>query len=284
MSVAVGARQREVERSVDVRPVVDDADTGIEVGPLLEPLAVEPEAAGEHDDGTLYVATHYGLFESPEGTTEMERVGDSTQDIIGFSVVAGDRFIGSGHPDPSQDLPPLLGLIESRDDGRTWKNLSLLGEADFHVLQSAGDRIYGFNSATGQLMASNDGGRQWSERTPPGGVFDLAIDPREPDHIVVSTDAGVFASENAGEGWRPLSRDVAGLLAWPAADRMYLVDGQGRVGVSSDEGRRFESTGELGGQPVAFIADGKELYGALPDGTVKRSPDGGASWDVRAAP
>jgi hypothetical protein len=41
----------------------------------------------------------------------------------------------------SQSLPPNLGLIESRDGGETWKNVSLLGQADFHVLESAGRRI-----------------------------------------------------------------------------------------------------------------------------------------------
>lgn len=241
-------------------------------------LGVDP------DDGTLYVATHYGLFTAPEGATEMTRVGDSTQDIMGFSVASGDRFIGSGHPDPSQDLPPLLGLIESRDGGRTWENISLLGEADFHVLQSAGDRVYGFNSAQEQLLVSSDGGRSWDERAPPGVVFDIAVDPRDADRIVASTEVGVFTSTDTGNGWRPLDEDIAGLLAWPAPNRLFLVDGQGQVTRSGDGGRNWEPAGRVGGQPVAFTAHGQDLYAALPDGSVKRSQDVGATWDVRAAP
>src|SRR3712207_8020737 len=56
---------------------------------------------------------------------------------------------GSGHPDARDDLPPLLGLIRSDDGGRAGEPVSLLGEAHFHVLRTAGDRIYGVNSADG---------------------------------------------------------------------------------------------------------------------------------------
>jgi hypothetical protein len=236
-------------------------------------------------DGTLYVATHTGLFEAPEREQRLRRIGDSQQDIMGFSVVTPDRFIGSGHPDPDDaGSPPNLGLIESRDGGRTWKNISLHGEADFHVLQSSGDHIYGFNGVEGRLMVSSDGGRRWKKRTPPAAMYDLAIHPREPDQIVASTERGIFSSTNAGKTWRPLRDDTAGLLAWPASDRLYLVDGQGRVEHSSDTGREWQPTGSIDGQPAAFIAHEDDLYAALSDSTVKRSTDGGASWAVRASP
>jgi hypothetical protein len=164
----------------------EPVDQGAEVH-HIHGLGVTP------DDGTLYVATHSGLFEAADGTQELRRIGDGEQDIMGFSVVAPDRFIGSGHPDPSDaNSPPNLGLIESRDGGKTWTNISLHGEADFHVLQSSGDRIYGFNGIEGRVLVSSDGGRRWEKRTPPAALYDLAIDPREPDHIVASTERGVF--------------------------------------------------------------------------------------------
>ena len=235
--------------------------------------------------GTLYVATHTGLFEAARGDQRMRRIGDSAQDIMGFSVVGAERFIGSGHPDPNDtSSPPNLGLIESRDGGKTWKNISLLGEADFHVLHSSGGRIYGYDGTQGRLMVSRDGGRRWRQRTLPAAIFDLAVDPRDPDRIVASTERGVFSSTNAGQGWRPLRDDTAGLLAWPAADQLYLVDGQGQLHRSGDGGRQWRPAGSIGGQPAAFIAHQSELYAALADSTVKRSTDGGATWTVRATP
>ena len=242
-------------------------------------LGVEPRS------GALYVATHYGLFEAGDGEQQLRRIGDSEQDIMGFSIVEPNRFIGSGHPDPNDaSSPPNLGLIESRDGGKSWKNISLLGEADFHVLQSSGERVYGYDGTQGRLMVSTDGGQQWTQRTPPAALFDLAIDPRDPEHIVVATERGIFSSTTAGKAWRPLRDDTAGLLAWPAGDRLYLIDGQGQVEHSSDGGKRWQATGTIGGQPVAFIADETELYAALGDSRVLRSTDGGANWTVRATP
>lgn len=234
--------------------------------------------------GKLYAATHYGLFEAAKDSDKLRQVGDSAQDIMGFSVASADRFVGSGHPDPRDSLPPNLGLIESRDGGRTWKNVSLLGEADFHVLRAVGDRVYGFDGTQGRLMVSENGGRTWRQRTAPAAVFDLAIEPGDPDSIVVATERGLYASANAGGRWRPLRDDVAGLLAWPSADALVLVDGRGRVLRSDDGGRKLAPVGELGGQPVALTSEGDDLYGALGDGTVKRSSDSGESWSLRAGP
>jgi hypothetical protein len=266
-------------QSAEQQPSEQQPAGGTESVHHIHGLGVDPS------NGTLYVATHTGLFQAAGGVQQMRRIGDSAQDIMGFSVVGPDRFIGSGHPDPNDtSSPPNLGLIASRDAGESWKNISLLGEADFHVLHSSGQRTYGYDGTQGRLMVSNDGGRRWAQRTPPAAMFDLAIHPGGPDRIVASTDRGVFVSANAGKAWRPLRDDTAGLLAWPAADRLYLVDGQGQVQRSGDGGRQWQPTGSIGGQPAAFIAHESELYAALADSTVKRSTDGGATWTVRATP
>jgi hypothetical protein len=258
--------------------------------------AEAPLVSGSHDGmqhvhglgvsaNALFIATHTGLWTAPEGHTKAHRVGGSRQDIMGFSVVSDGHFIGSGHPDPSQsDLPPDLGLIESSDAGQSWRSISLLGQADFHVLETAARTIYGVNSADGGLMVSNDTGHNWQKRTPPAGVFSLAVDPRSPQRIIASTERGVFSSADGGEGWRPVRNDRAGLIAWPERDRLYLVDGKGDVQLSEDGGHEWRPAGRIGGQPAAFIAHGNDLYVALTDATVKRSTDGGRLWTLRAAP
>ena len=250
----------------------------VEDGSALEHihgLGVDPA------DGRLFIATHNGLFTAPEGDTTPSQVGETTQDIMGFSVVGPNQFIGSGHPGLDQNLPPHLGLIESRDGGSTWKNVSLLGDADFHVLESAGDQVYGFDGLQGRLMVSRSAGRDWQQRTPPAGVFALAIHPDDPSRVVASTERGLFASIDEGRKWRGLSEDRAGLLAWPSEQRLYLLGARGEAQVSSDGGRTWQTRGDIGGQPAAFIADEEDLYAALADGTVKRSTDGGVTWTVR---
>ena len=235
-------------------------------------------------DGRLFIATHNGLFTAAEGETMPTQVGTSNQDIMGFSVAGPNRFVGSGHPGPDQDLPPNLGLIESRDGGKTWKNISLAGEADFHVLESSGSQVYGFDGTQGRLMVSGDGGRNWKQRRPPAGVFGLAIDPTNASRIVAATEQGLFASKDEGRKWRPVNNTLAGLLAWPKRDQLYLVDGDGQVLLSRDAGSNWQTRGSIGGQPAAFVAHDDDLYAALADGTVKRSTDGGANWTVRTTP
>ena len=236
-------------------------------------------------DGALYIATHTGLFRAPKGEGKATRVGESKQDVMGFSIPAKGRFLGSGHPDPSDtDRPPNLGLIESSDGGKTWSQVSLEGQADFHVLRSSGERVYGFNGLDSTLMVSSDGGREWKPYTPPGPLIDLAIDPRDDDHLVAASEQGISTSTNGGRSWRSVE-GAPGLLAWPSAGTLYRIDGQGSVSRSDDGGRRWrEGLGNIGGQPAAFMGAGKELYAALPDGTVKLSRDGGRSWSVRSTP
>src|SRR5918992_1138649 len=238
-------------------------------------------------DGALFIATHTGLFRAAEGERKARRVADRFQDTMGFSVVGPDRFLGSGHPDGREKLPPFLGLIESRDAGRTWEPISLLGKRDFHVLEATGRRVYGFGSdfdtKQAGLLVSDDGGRGWDERTPPEALVSLAVDPEDPDRVVASGEQGLYLSSDAGRGWRPLDGGPA-LLAWPAGGPLFAVAFDGSVARSGDVGRSWRQVGQIGGEPAAFEGEGGELYVALHDGTIKRSVDGGASWSVRSTP
>jgi hypothetical protein len=254
-----------------------------EPGPIhVHGLGVDP------GDGGLYIATHTGLWRVGSEETQAERVGDRLQDTMGFTVAGSNRFLGSGHPDPRDfrdgRLPPLLGLIESTDAGKTWRPISLLGEADFHVLRSAGDRVYGFDATNERLMVSRDQGRTWTEHEPPAPILDLVVDPRRSARVLAATEQGLFESESAGEDWS-MRNESAGLLAWPAPTRLYAVDGRGRVLTSADAGGEWKAVGDVRGRPVALLATApRELYVALHDGTIKRSADGGASWSIRSSP
>jgi hypothetical protein len=264
---------------LSLRDLVENSDPG----PIhVHGLGINPA------DRSLFIATHTGMFRVEEGETKAERVTNRYQDTMGFTIVGPNRFLGSGHPDVNEarqkGLPGLLGLIESRDAGQTWEPISLLGEADFHVLRSIGSRVYGYDATNGRLMFSRDAGRTWTQRTPPAPVVDLAVDPTRPSRILAAGVSALFQSNDEGRRWSPIT-NRAGLLAWPSASSLYLVDAGGGVFRSQDRGRRWESLGTIGGEPAAFLATGeRDLYVALHDGTVKRSADGGRSWKLRSAP
>lgn len=77
-------------------------------------LADEPGVSHVHGlginpaDGSLIVATHYGSFRIPAGGDDAERIGESFQDTMGFTVAGADHFLGSGHPavSPMGSAPP----------------------------------------------------------------------------------------------------------------------------------------------------------------------------------
>jgi hypothetical protein len=259
--------------------------------PSVDPGPVHVHGLGVNPaDGALFIATHTGLYRVEADERKAERVGGRYQDTMGFTIVGPNRFLGSGHPDLNeareQNLPSLLGLIESTDSGETWDPISLLGEADFHVLRFAGERVYGYDASNDRLLVSADRGQSWNELERPAPLVDLAVDPREARRIVATgtgeLEKGLFQSRDGGESWTRVNEAV-GLLAWPGP--LYIVDGGGQVFASRDGGRRFARRGEIGGQPAALVAEEpSELYVALHDGTIKRSSDGGASWTVRSTP
>ena len=252
-------------------------------GPIhVHGLGINPK------DGSLFIATHTGLWRTAVGETKAERVSDHMQDTMGFTIIGANRFLGSGHPDQQQyreeGLPPLLGLIESTDGGESWRPISLLGQADFHVLRSKGSRVYGFDATNERLMFSRDAGRSWTERRPPAPLFDLAVNPSNPSHLIASGEAGLWKSASEGRAWA-FEGEGVGLLAWPVARRLYLVTTSGEARMSRDGGDRWAAVGDVGGEPAALLAQtSRELYVALHDGTVKRSADSGRTWDVRSTP
>lgn len=229
-------------------------------------------------DGALFIATHTGLFRLEPATKEAARTSDSHQDTMGFAVVGADHMIGSGHPDARTQLPPLLGLIESRDAGKTWTPISLLGSADFHALRVAGDAIVGYDATNQRIMASRDGGRTWQERRVSEPLIDL-VAARSGLILIAATQTQLRRSSDGGRTWRGLS-EAPGLLAWPGADRLFLLTGDGRLRRSADQGRRWEHVSEIGAQPTAFIASREAMYVALLDGSIQHSVDGGHTWEL----
>lgn len=254
-------------------PAIDDP------GPVhVHGLGINPK------DGALFVATHTGLFRA-EGREQPKRVAGRFQDTMGFTVVGPDRFLGSGHPDGREKLPPFLGLIRSTDAGEQWQPVSLLGKRDFHVLEAAGKRVYGFGSdfesRSAGFLVSSDGGRTWDERAVPESLVALAIDPGDPERIVASGEKGLFVSSDGGRSWRP-TEGPAGLLAW-TKDGLTVVDQEGSTHRVSEPGEEMSSVGDAGG-PAAALDSGPDgdLYVALHDGAIKRSEDGGRTWTVRS--
>jgi len=237
-------------------------------------------------DGALYAATHTGLFTVRDGAAS--RVADRYQDTMGFTVVGADHFLGSGHPDVRDKQlyqpgrRPLLGLIESRDAGRSWQPLSLLGEADFHALQVAHGRVYGYDATGGRFMVSSDR-RQWQVRSKLA-LAGFAVSPDDPELVVAATERGLARSSDGGRRWQPIRGPAALLLDWKRLDGLWAMTDDGQVWRSDDAGGSWVQRGKLNGQPEALLAHGADLYVAVAQLGVVTSADQGRTWRVLYQP
>lgn len=247
----------------------------------LGPVANDPGVTHIHGlginsaNGDVYAATHMGVFRITEDG-EATRIADRYQDTMGFTVAGPDHFIASGHPDLREELPPLLGLIESKDGAKTWEKKSLLGKSDFHALRYAHETIYGYDSTGSAFMVSRDG-RRWDTRSNTT-LRDFVVSPEDPDVIMATAPSGLERSKDGGRTWKEIDGPPEPvLLAWERVDELWMVDFAGGVHRSDDGGRSWESRGKLAPRPEALVAADDRLYMAV-DGGIHVSADGGREW------
>lgn len=254
----------------------DDSPT-----PPGAPNAAEDTALGhvhglgvDPGDGTLYVASHFGVFRVGQDGTP-ERVADRWQDTMGFAVVGPGHFLGSGHPDLRERLPASLGLIESTDGAETWETVSLLGDADLHAIEPAGDRIYAYDSVSGSLLTTTDRKNWTTLSTQP--LYDLAADPADPDTVYATTDRGALVRSTDGQEPRPVAgAPTLTAIDWQPDGPLVGIGADGTVMTSSDA-VQWQKAGQLDGPAKALDAVAGRWHAATEKG-VYESTDDGQTW------
>ena len=233
----------------------------------LHGIAVNPA------DGKVYLGTHVGPMVVGDG--EVTRVGRTTIDLMGFAVAGPDHFYASGHPGPGDDLPNPVGLIESRDGGKTWSVLSRAGESDFHTVAAASGVVVGFDGA----VRSTTDGRSWTTGATDVTPASLAVSPTDSSTMLATTQHGPVRSTDGGAAFAHVEgAPVLVFLAWPSGDALWGIAPDGAVHLSSDGGLTWSARGGAGGAPQAFAAgDASALVVAVEDEIVE-STDGGSSF------
>jgi hypothetical protein len=246
--------------------------------PASEPVFGHVHALGVNPaDGALYAATHYGLWRlPPAGQGQIVRIADRYQDTMGFTVAGPDRFLGSGHPDLRENLPALLGLIESTDRGQSWHPVSLLGEVDFHALKAKHGQVYGYDATSGTFLVSPDG-QTW-ERRARVTLHDFAVSPSRADLVLAAGEPTLLRSTDGGGTFVPLpGTPELVVLDWTEGGLVGLA-ADGSVWVSGESGESWQRRGGIGSRPeaITLTSDGR-LFAADEHGIVV-SADGGNSF------
>lgn len=177
---------------------------------------------------TLYVAAHRhknpgGFFKSTDGGKKWRESPEFKNEAL-HSLVQSESepnvlFVGTFN-----------GIFRSDDSGDSWQQLPTQNtEGLLHVESLAVDRrtsniIY---AGTWYLpYKSTDGGKTW--RSIKNGIIDdsdifaIDIDPRDPNHVIMSACSGIYETKNAGDSWRKVqgipsqSRRTRAILQHPS--------------------------------------------------------------------
>lgn len=251
-------------------------------------------------DGTLYLATHNGLFKKANSGWEL--VGNDNSDLMGFVVSPAKEGViySSGHPPTGGNL----GFRKSTDGGQTWQTISSVTSpmpVDFHAMDaSAADEnlIYGSPGGGNDIYITHDEGNTWERLSPPARVISLAAHHSDANMVYAGTTDGLFVSSDQGRSWERVNADllegaVTGLGFSGNISYAYVVPEQGGDGYiikSSDGGQTWAKTaGQIPGAKGAWkFSEGAngEVYTIVNQETtlggtassIYKSADGGISW------
>lgn len=252
------------------------------------------------DGQRLSIPSHQGLAVYNAG--HWSKAAGPEHDYMGYAVTRRATY-SSGHPAPGSGLTNPFGLIKSTDDGRTWQQLGLQGEADFHLLAAGFDNgaIYVFNGhpnsrmSTPGLYFSLNEGVDWQPAAAQGIAGEpiaLAVHPTDSKTVALATSTGVYLSHDAGQSFQALSQGEQ------AVGLAFSVDGKSLWFGSYSNAAKLSkvelATGqvtplsmpELQEDAAAYLVQNPTLPQEWAMATFKRnvylSKDGGRSWNAIA--
>jgi hypothetical protein len=270
--VYCGTYGRGVWRSGDAGDSWQPAGEGIPYGEVMSVAVSVAERVGP--SGVVWAGTEpSALFRSEdEGNTWQERPALRTipsAPTWSFPPRPWTHHVRWITPDPV--VPERLfvgielgGVMRSVDAGLTWEDRKHGSEPDAHTLGAhplAPGRVY--EAAGAGYSESHDGGATWHHRNEGLDhwyLWGLAVDPTDPETIVVSAAAGPRQAHDRSHAESTVYRATAG-RAWEVVR-----------GLPGPRGTRACELAANHAEPGVF-------YAATREGEVYRSPDAGLTWD-----
>lgn len=256
------------------------------VGDAIAPSAVTAVAISPHDPDVVWVGTEPSrIYRSADGGDTWSELGDldglPSAGEWSFPPRPETHHVRWIEPSPTESGTWYVGIeagafVVTRDGGETWRDRPPGARLDNHTIAThpdAPDRVY---SAAGDGYAeSTDAGRTWRQLQ--DGLrhrycWGLAVDPGDPDTVLVSAASGARAAHRTGPSYLYRKRPDPGFAdddrvasTWERLDDVSVPIGE-------DVRRAVLSSG----------ADPGELYAAC-DGGLYRTADAGDTW-TRCAP
>jgi photosystem II stability/assembly factor-like uncharacterized protein len=221
----------------------------------------------------ILLGTHEGLFRYLNAKT-VSRVSPENFDVMGLSI-SGDRIFASGHPGPGSKLPEPVGLLLSVDSGKSWKKVGLQGKVDFHLLESAGDEIYGGDSQSGNLLYSKDSGKSWFDRGQ-NKFSDIAINPNKTGALLLLSQGRIYASANSAITTKALKNsEIFDHIEWNS--ERLIASSERRLLISRNSGKSWKMLQKFPAE-ISALTQSKNLIGVVVGSEIFTSRDGGKTF------
>lgn len=248
------------------------------------------------DGKTLYVPAHYGLVLYENG---MWRKAEGLEhDYMGFAATRSALY-SSGHPAQGSSLVNPFGLLKSIDGGKTWKQLGMMGEADFHVLGTSYNTgtVYVFNMAPNSkikwegLASTSDDGATWrrlKQAGAPAQPIAIAAHPSDANQVAIAAESGLYVSGDGGDSFDQKVGKVNVYSVWFDLNKKWLWYGGTAFSpflakLNFETGKtEFVALPDLGRDAIAYITQNPKSLDEYVIATFGRSvyltSNSGASW------
>ncbi len=232
-----------------------------------------------------------GLYRSDNGGNGWQRIYPGTANALAFDTRAPRTvYAAIGNE-----------IFRSTNAGKSWKRLAMVTASSIEtlVLDPARRNVLYAGGSHG-FFRSEDGGRTWTQLFTglPFGVFQaIAVSPTSPQTLFtgVYTDrrGGVYQSTDGGATWRLSSRGLSALAirslaVHPRTPGTVWAVANSFLFRTTDGGATWVRQRPDGNNLVSRVfvdsVDGSRVFALLQIGTLRRSLDGGQTWETAAAP
>ena len=263
----------------------------------------------EKDYSILVGTTGAGLFHSADSGENWRRIG---------SPFPGESQIRALAVDPKNSNVVYAGadngIYRSEDSGMNWAKLDspMDGLKIWAIAINPSDPNTIFAGTSPPfLFRTRDGGKSWEKLSAAIAqecaiglprITALVVDPVDSDTVLAGVEIdGVYRSRDGGDTWSQVqgitNPDIHGMAFSLGEQKTVLVSTPREIFASKDDGETFQSLMTSSSLPmpycrwvavkpdnpeVLFVANGDAAVGNT--GTIRRSTDGGQSWEERPLP